>query len=80
MIYDKTIKKTWTQEIGIYDYIVGKFLLYLNFDKINSYLLENHFSQNQNFKNDVVLYSTLSTNDINTFHNKDDLILKFQVR
>jgi len=75
IIYDKNIYRDWIQKIGLYDYIVEKFLLYLNFDKIDKNLLDNHFSRTQNYNSNIQEYKNLSLDDITNFHNQDDTLL-----
>ena len=75
IIYDKNIYRNWEQQIGLYDYIVGKFLLYLNFNKINQDLLDNHFSITDNYNSKKSHNTELSLDAINNFHNQDDTIL-----
>jgi hypothetical protein len=73
IIYDKNRYTHWYQDINIYEYIVGKFLLYLNFNKINDELIDNNFSSIYSFTDQ---YDKLSIDDVIKFHNNDDNILK----
>ena len=75
----------WNQQINIYEYIVGKLLVLLNFEKLSSdksgkIFVENQFSRDTFFESyktsdEWDILNEYSINKIKEFHEKDDDIL-----
>ena len=77
-----TYKKIiWEQKASIYEYIIGKMLVLLNFEKLlegpnGDYFIKNQFSQTSHFDisgNDIL--NTHTIEKIKEFHKEDDEIL-----